>query len=136
MRSWLPTTLFFLLLALLFPYMLRSLAKVSRSSLPQITALSRSAVRRFAMPASAASLDAALRLSPHFEHLNSKALPKGYAPFKGQDKKYAVLELPIEKSENDQREYRCSSSPGQGIYELMWTAQDDPAGEWLGSSFM
>lgn len=135
MRSWVPTSLCFLLLALLFPYMLRSLAKVSRSSLP-ITSLSRSAVRRFAMPASAASLDAALRLSPHFEHLNSKALPKGYAPFKGQDKKYAVLESPIEKSENDQREYRCSTSPEERIVELIWTVQDDSAGERPGSSFM
>lgn len=58
------------------------------------------------MPASAPSLDAALKLSPHFEHLNSKTLPKGYSAFKGDDKKYAVLELPIQKSENDQRQYR------------------------------
>lgn len=56
----------------------------------------------------ASPFEAALRLSPHFEHLDSTKLPNGY---KGEQScaghAYAVLDTPIEKSPNDDRGYRC-----------------------------
>jgi len=52
-------------------------------------------------------LSAALKLSPHFEHLDASKLPKGYTQFTEQHgKRYAVLETPIQKSANDNRDYR------------------------------
>lgn len=54
------------------------------------------------------SFQDALKLSPHFDHLDATARPTGYSALDktvGQHK-YAVLETPIEKSPNDDRGYR------------------------------
>ena len=53
----------------------------------------------------------ALRLSPYYDHLDATNLPQGYAPFQGPaGKRYAVLDTPLEKSQNDNRVYRSDTS--------------------------
>lgn len=54
------------------------------------------------------SFQEALKLSPYFEHLDSTAQIKEYKS--GQSSagyNYSILDVPIEKSPNDPREYRC-----------------------------
>lgn len=59
------------------------------------------------MTTPSSSFQEALKLSPYFEHLDATAKIQGYAS--GQSSaghNYSVLDVPIEKSPNDAREYR------------------------------